>query len=52
MDVVILKHVYSKSGKLINIPGIVNVWGDLLENKGGHIVIRMWNDDLVEETKK
>lgn len=45
-------HVYSKSGKLINIPGIVNVWGDLLENKDGHIVIRMWNDDLVEETKK
>ena len=45
-------QMFNIDGSEINIPGLTNVWADLLEYKDGCISIRMWNHAIGETLKQ
>ena len=44
-------HLFNKDGSEIKIFGLTNEWVDLLQNKQGHVYIRLLNNNL-NETKE
>lgn len=41
-------HLFNKDGSEIKISGLTNVWIDLLQNKQGHVYIRLNSNELKE----